>query len=188
MNDDFRDDPEYIRASMFGDEPDGAPGFPENNRERLRDALYQWLEAPAKGDEYKRTHVDVYPDMTKRVVRTLDDVSSTELDYRKLLNELHELTGPWSDVEVQEGCIGGLHGVAMLTTSKEQPRVDDTNWPTQAEVARRLFGGKNPAMRVQRLIDTEELRTNGEVGRQKRIDPASVLAYCERTGIAYNDT
>jgi hypothetical protein len=182
MNDDFRGDPEYIRACLFGDEPDDAPRFPENNRERLRDAIYQWLEAPAKGDEYKRTHVDVYPDMTKKVVRTLDDISSTELDYLKLLNELQELTGPWSDVEVQEGCIGGLHGVAMLTTSKEQPRVDDTNWPKQAEVARRLFPGtlyhgKNPAVAVERLIEKGELRTNGETGRKKRIDPASVLEY-----------
>jgi hypothetical protein len=63
-------------------------------------------------------------------------------------------------------------------------RPRDKAWPTQARVARGLGVGR---MEVRRLIDRKELSTNGEKRHKCRVDPASVLKYCEKHGIAYND-
>lgn len=64
-------------------------------------------------------------------------------------------------------------------------QTDDTGWPNQTEVANNLGINKT---KVARLIVAEELKDNGKHGRDRRVDPASVLAYCDKVGIAYNDT
>jgi hypothetical protein len=65
-------------------------------------------------------------------------------------------------------------------------RPDDAQWPTQVKVARGLDLPNR--MSVKRLIDRGKLKTNGAKGKDCRVDPASILAYCEKEGIAYNDT
>lgn len=63
--------------------------------------------------------------------------------------------------------------------------IDDTDWPTQAATADRIGLGK---MAVHRLIKKGELKDNGKSGPARRVDPASILKYCEREGVAYNDS
>lgn len=74
--------------------------------------------------------------------------------------------------------------LALLRKINHRP--DDAQWPTQVKVARGL--GLPNRMSVKRLIDRGELKTNGAKGKGCRVDPASILAYCEKEGIAYNDT
>jgi hypothetical protein len=62
--------------------------------------------------------------------------------------------------------------------------VDDSEWPRQATVAKGLGRDK---VAIGRLIKKGELKTNGKEGNDCRVNPASVLAYCEREGVAYND-
>jgi hypothetical protein len=62
-------------------------------------------------------------------------------------------------------------------------QVDDSRWPRQADVAKRL--GKGP-VEIQRLCEDGDLATNGKSGRDKRIDPVSILEYVVRKGIVYN--
>ncbi len=61
---------------------------------------------------------------------------------------------------------------------------DDTDWPTITKVAKGL--GINKGC-VSPLVDSGRLRDNGKTGTPRRINPASVLEYCEKEGIAYND-
>lgn len=63
--------------------------------------------------------------------------------------------------------------------------IDDVNWPRQADVARRL--AMTP-MQLKRAIEAGELSTNGKSGRASRVDPASVLNYCNQHGLTYNET
>lgn len=55
-----------------------------------------------------------------------------------------------------------------------EPRVDDTMWPIQAAVARKLDVSPQ---RVRQMVKSGVLTTNGKTGRNCRIDPASVLAH-----------
>ncbi|MHB8955444.1 MAG: hypothetical protein ACYC4U_20900 [Pirellulaceae bacterium] len=59
---------------------------------------------------------------------------------------------------------------------------EDAAWPKQADVARQL--GKE-RYEVQRLIVAGELRTNNKRRHKCRVDPASVLEYCDRNGVQY---
>lgn len=61
----------------------------------------------------------------------------------------------------------------------------ENEWPTITRVAAGLGINKG---QVTRLVNGGHLRDNGQTGTPRRIDPASVLKYCEREGIAYNDT
>jgi hypothetical protein len=42
-------------------------------------------------------------------------------------------------------------------------------------------------MHIHRLIGSGELETNGKTGWAWPIEPASILAYCERTGVTWNE-
>lgn len=73
-----------------------------------------------------------------------------------------------------------------------KPKTDDSNWLTQAKVVRGLgkyMKGSNAGQQeVSRLCAKGLLRTNGKNGKRCRIDPASVLEYCQRNGISWNET
>lgn len=56
-------------------------------------------------------------------------------------------------------------------------------WPSQTQAARNM-GLKR--YEVNRLIEREELETNGKTGHACRGDPASILAYCTQNGIPWN--
>lgn len=60
----------------------------------------------------------------------------------------------------------------------------DKAWPNQKKVAGKLRISK---MEVHRLIKRGELSTNGEIGHKCRVDPASILEYCDKHGVVYND-
>ena len=60
----------------------------------------------------------------------------------------------------------------------------EKHWPTITRVADGLGLNKGS---VSRLIG-KELRDNGKSRSERRIDPASVLEYCEAKGITYNET
>lgn len=78
---------------------------------------------------------------------------------------------------------------AKQPAAETAPKPDDSDWPRQAEVARR-FGWDGPAgkVKVQRLLAIGELKDNGKEGKARRVDPASILAFCVRTGATYNET
>lgn len=63
--------------------------------------------------------------------------------------------------------------------------VVQSEWPTITQVAKGLGEYRGT---VSRLISRGTLRDNGLKNTDRRIDPASVLEYCETKGIAYNDT
>jgi hypothetical protein len=71
--------------------------------------------------------------------------------------------------------------------SDAQVEPKDADWPTQTEVAVDLGFKKRERWRVNRLIQEGRLKTNGKVGRNCRIDPASITSYCKAEGIAYNE-
>ncbi len=62
---------------------------------------------------------------------------------------------------------------------------DDAGWLNQTETARKL-GVKRQD--VHRLVGNGELKTNGASGRECLVDPASILDYCNKEGITYNET
>jgi len=76
--------------------------------------------------------------------------------------------------------------VALLREINHRP--DDAQWPTPVEAAIGLGFGKKNRMSVHRLIRRGELKTNGAKGKGCRVDPVSILTYCKKEGIAYNDT
>jgi hypothetical protein len=89
-----------------------------------------------------------------------------------------------------------LHRLTKPDQQQEKVKTtDDTSdWPTQAEVARKL-GGENNSREfdrlkttVARLINSRKLKTNGKTGRECRVDPASIFAYCKKEGMAWNET
>lgn len=82
-------------------------------------------------------------------------------------------------------CVGVLERLKQLGTSENEPEPVVDNWPRQADVARGFGMGK---MEVHRLIEKGELLTNGKTGHDCRVNPASILEYCDKYGIAYNDT
>jgi hypothetical protein len=106
---------------------------------------------------------------------------TTDDQRRQLPGDTYQL---WRDADVV---------VSRLRTKLEirpDKSMDDLiqssgDWPKQAEVARQL--GKRP-WEISRLISAGELRTNGETGHRCRVDPASVLKYCARNGVAFNET
>jgi|GEM_PF-6229640 len=99
MNDDFRDDPEYIRACLFGDEPDSEPTYPWNKQQELWEELKQWALSPAKGDEWGRTNFDVYPGISRRILE-VDNIFTTEVELLALLKQCRELPGDEHDDDV----------------------------------------------------------------------------------------
>lgn len=79
-------------------------------------------------------------------------------------------------------------GAVMLAEGVNYERTaiqDDNDWLTITKVGKGL--GINKGC-VGRLVDTGCLRDNGKTGTPRRINPASVIEYCEKEGIAYNDT
>ena len=74
--------------------------------------------------------------------------------------------------------------VQELRSEAGKPAVQ-SEWPTITKVARGLGEYKGT---VSRLIVKKRLRDNGLKNRQRRIDSASVLEYCEAEGITYNET
>jgi len=64
-------------------------------------------------------------------------------------------------------------------------RGDDRDWPRQADVAKCLCINK---VNIGRLLKSGDLKDNGKSGADRRVDPASILAYCKRKGVAYNNT
>ena len=60
---------------------------------------------------------------------------------------------------------------------------DDSNWPGQREVARRM--DINPG-NVSRLLRDGDLKDNGKTGSHRKVDPASVLEYCKAKKLTYN--
>lgn len=62
--------------------------------------------------------------------------------------------------------------------------VDDSNWPTLAEVQRGL--SLEHRMLPGRLIADGELRDNGKTGKARRVDPTSILDYCKRHGVDWS--
>lgn len=79
--------------------------------------------------------------------------------------------------------IGQVMALLRQTPAEQDPRVNE--WPRQADVAEKL--GMTRA-RISQLLDDGELRDNGKAGHARRVDPQSVLDYCNRTGTAYNQT
>jgi hypothetical protein len=74
--------------------------------------------------------------------------------------------------------------VQELRSEPGQPAVQ-SEWPTITKVAQGL--GENKGT-VSRLISTGKLKDNGLKKTQRRIDPASVLEYCNAKGITYIQT
>lgn len=56
-------------------------------------------------------------------------------------------------------------------------------WPRQAKVAAGLSLSRP---QIKRLIEAGELQSNGLSGHDCRVDPASVLKYCDRKGVRYD--
>lgn len=79
----------------------------------------------------------------------------------------------------------GIGAGAEKSTVSNAPTVDDSSWPGQREVARRLL--RNPGD-IARLLKEKKLRDNGKTGRDRKVDPASVLEYCRIEDVAYNDS
>lgn len=77
-----------------------------------------------------------------------------------------------------------------LSTENQLPQqvIDDRNWLTQVQVRIGLGWDENRKMEVSRLCKEGVLRTNGKRGRECRVDPASVLEYCNRKGLTWNET
>lgn len=75
----------------------------------------------------------------------------------------------------------------------EQPHLDNirepdktlASWPTITQVSNGLGNNKGT---VSRLIANGKLRDNGLTHNARRIDPASILEYCEANGVTYNET
>lgn len=58
------------------------------------------------------------------------------------------------------------------------------NWPRITDVAGGLDRNRGE---IARLLRRGILLDNGETGAKRRVDPASVIAYCKSEGIAYNE-
>jgi hypothetical protein len=61
----------------------------------------------------------------------------------------------------------------------------ESGWFRQADVAKRLGYSK---MKITRMVRRGELRTNGKTGHACRVDPLSILEYCEREGVTWNES
>jgi len=72
-------------------------------------------------------------------------------------------------------------GPSEITVS---PAQDDSEWPRFSDTARRLVITKTT---FYRMLEKGEFLDNGKKGRQRRIDPSSILDYCKRTGTTYNE-
>ena len=95
-----------------------------NERDRLRERLYEWC------DEF---HLK-YPGMWRTVIRTLDDIKSTEVDSLNLIKQLIRLNAAdiiskrlwWSDhnnnrrvTEIRDGCKGTAASIHLTEKFKE---------------------------------------------------------------------
>lgn len=99
---------------------------------------------------------------------------------------LHEDNQFSTEIVVLAGATLEEWRVSNLVNDAQQARaMDSSSWPSQAEAARRF--GFNP-MKIHRLIKKEALQTNGKEGRECRIDPSSILKYCDKEGVTYNET
>jgi len=74
-----------------------------------------------------------------------------------------------------------LSRVSLMSTGGD----DDSGWLRQAEVAKRLLISR---VKVGRLLKSGDLKDNGKSGADCLVDPASIIAYCNRTGVTYNET
>jgi len=81
-----------------------------------------------------------------------------------------------------------LKEIEKLIDDTVRPKPDHRNWLTQAAVARGLGFPKTQRYKVAHLVKAGVLRTNGKPGRACRIDPASVLEYCEAQELTWNET
>ena len=78
------------------------------------------------------------------------------------------------------GRIFGMMAGKLILAS--DPQTQESDWPSQRKVARGL--NVNVSI-VARLLRKGDLRDNGETGSHRKVDPASVLRYCESKGINY---
>jgi len=81
-----------------------------------------------------------------------------------------------------------LHEVIRLLEKKmaaehEQRPIDDSKWPTITVVANGFSENKGT---VSRWIKPGGLRDNGKAGSDRRIDPLSIVEYCETKKLAYS--
>lgn len=128
-----------------------------------------------------------YPQVVRQIQDHLDYV---ELQWRRFAGDRFNPKAA-SAVEFVDAMQDLLDRIVAATeTIAEAEKIADktdesADWPKQAKVAEGLGTNK---MDVHRLIERKELRTNGKLGHKCRVDPASILEYCEKTGTAYNDT
>lgn len=78
-----------------------------------------------------------------------------------------------------------LNGRAKFEDLPNSENRDGEGWPNQTTVAKKL--GTN-LTDIRRKIERGELKTNGKSGRDCRIEPASILEYCNREGATWNDS
>ncbi len=111
--------------------------------------------------------------------RVINELSLLEMSSKTVRSSLQENGFPFRPNEF----FSLLEQVEQLDWSFGQSTSDDANWPGQREVARRL--DINPG-EVARLLTEKKLRDNRKTGSHRKVDPASILEYCNANNLAYN--
>lgn len=167
----------------------GAP--PESHTRRVVDEL-----APSSGrrsrplrDSYLRALNEAIRGGQQALIQSLrESYEQTTRTYQTALEACER-----SSRAIEGDNLNALLFLLDFSNAVEMGSNDDSNqddgdryrgWPKQSEVADQL-GMKDQRYRITRLIDAGELRTNNKQGHQCRVDPASVLDYCNRKGISY---